>query len=141
VFNADSPIRVIPGVGLEVEQTLVGRFPAPEPIGLELIAVNPSGRWVAVVDFVTGTVRRYEPGQYEAPGAAIDGASGGGGFTHLWASGTVSTYWPLDSEPLVYQPDPLREVPGIGSALRVLLAPDGDNTWLIQSGFDSEPTL
>jgi hypothetical protein len=141
VFNADSAISVTHGVGLEVEEALVGRFSPPEPIGLELIAVNPNARSVAVVDFVTGTVHRYEPGQYEAPADTIDGASGGGGFTHLWANGTVSTYWPLDSEPLVYRPDPLREMPGMASTLQVLPAPDGDQTWLVQSGFDEEPTL
>ena len=141
VFNAGSPISVNPGVGLDVEETLVSRFSPPEPIGLELIAVNPSARSVAVVDFVTGTVHRYEPGQYEAPADAIDGASGGGGFTHLWANGTVYTYSPFDSEPLVYRPDPLRAVPSVASALQVLPAPDGDHTWLVQSGFDEEPTL
>jgi hypothetical protein len=141
MFNAGSSISVTPGVGLDVEETLVSRFSPPEPIGLELIAVNPSARSVAVVDFVTGTVHRYGPGQYEAPAEAIDGASGGGGFTHLWASGTVSTYWALDSEPLVYRPDPLRAVPGMASTLQVLPAPDEDHTWLVQSGFDGEPTL
>lgn len=141
VFNADSPISVTPGVGLEVAETLVGRFSPPEAIGLELIAVKPNGRSVAVVDFVTGTVHRYESGQYDAPAGVIDGASGGGGFTHLWANGTISTYWPLDSKPLVYQPRPLREVPGIASTLKVLPAPDGDHTWLVQPGFDREPTL
>jgi hypothetical protein len=141
VFNADSKISVTHGVGLQVEETLVDRFSLPDPIGLELIAVNPNGRSVAVVDFVTGTVHLYLPGQYEAPVDAIDGASGGGGFTHLWANGTISTYWPLDSEPLVYQPDPLREVPGIASTLEVLPAPDGDHTWLVQTGIHNEPTL
>jgi len=141
VFNAGSPISVSPGVGLDVEETLVSRFSPPEPIGLELIAVNPSARSVAVVDFVTGTMHRYEPGQYEAPVDIIDGASGGGGFIHLWASGTVSTYWPLDSEPLVYRPDPLRDESGRASALQVLPASGGDHTWLVQPGFDEEPTL
>lgn len=140
VFNADSPIGVTHGVGLEVEETLVGRFSPPQPIGLRLIAVGP-GRSVAMIDFVTGTVHRYQPGQYEAPGDTIDGASGGGGFIHLWADGRVWTYWPLDSAPLGYQPDPLRELPGVASTLQVLPAPDGDHTWLVQSGFGSEPTL
>lgn len=140
VYNAGSPIRVTQGVGLEVKETLVGRFSPPESIGLELIAVNSDARSVAVVDFVTGTVHRYEPGQYEAPAHAIDGASGGGGFTHLWARGTVSTYWPLDSEPLVYQPVPLREVSDEASTLEVVPAPE-DNVWLVQPGFDDEPTL
>lgn len=141
IFNADSPITATPAQGLDTAETLVGRFTIPEPIGLELIAVNPNGRSVAVVDFVTGTVHRFEPGQYEAPSDAIDGASGGGGFTHLWASGTISTYWPIDAEPLIYQPEPLRELPGIASTLEVLPAPDGDHTWLVQPGFDDEPTL
>lgn len=136
VFNADSSITVEHGVGLEVEETLVARFSPPEPIGFELVAVDSDSRSVAVVDFVTGTVHRYEPGRYPAPADAIDGASGGGGFTHLWASGTVYTYWPLDSEPLVYQPDPLRD----DATLRVLPAPDGDHTWLVQSE-QGEPTL
>jgi hypothetical protein len=141
VFNADSPISVTPGVGLEVAETLVDRFSTPEPIGLELIAVNANARSVAIVDFVTGTVHRYRAGRYEAPGDAIDGASGGGGFIHLWAQGTVHTYWPLDAEPLVYQPDPLRQVPGVASTLEVLPAPDGDQIWLVQSGFYDYPTL
>ena len=141
VFNADSPIDVTPGEGLQIADTLVGRFSPPEPIGLELIAINSNRRSVAVVDFVTGTVHLYEPGQYEAAPDAIDGASGGGGFTHLWANGTISTYWPLDAKPLVYKPDLLREVPGIAPTLEVLPAPDGDHTWLVQTGFDDEPTL
>lgn len=141
VFNPGSPITVTEGVGLDVAETLVGRFSPPQPIGLELIAVDAVGRSVAVVDFVTGTVHRYESDQYEAPADAIDGASGGGGFVHVWASGTIHTYWPLDSEPLVFQPDPLRHVPGVASALEVLPAPDGDRTWLVQPGFDENPTL
>ncbi|MEX0797725.1 MAG: hypothetical protein WD274_13650 [Acidimicrobiia bacterium] len=140
-FNASSAITVFPGEGLDVEETLVARFSSPESIGLELIAVNANQRSVAVVDFVTGTVHQYGPDQYEAPADAIDGASGGGGFTHLWANGTVSTYWPIDGDPLVYQPEPLREVSGIAPTLEVLPAPDGDHTWLVQPGFDSEPTL
>lgn len=141
VFNADSAITVTPGVGLDVAETLVGRFSIPEPLGLELIAVNANERSVAVVDFVTGTVHRYLPGQYVAPADAIDGASGGGGFINLWSQGTIYSYWPLDSEPLVYQPDPLREVSGIASTLQVLPGPDGDQTWLVQPGIDDEPTL
>jgi hypothetical protein len=141
VFNADSPITVTPGEGLELAETLVGRFSPPEPIGLELIAINPTTRSVAVIDFVTGTVHHFEPAQYEAPTDAIDGASGGGGFIHLWASGTVHTYWPLDGKPLVYQPDPLREPTGIAPTLEVLPGPDGDHTWLVQPGFDDQPTL
>jgi hypothetical protein len=140
-FNSGSSITVTPGEGVEVDETLVSRFSPPQPIGLQLIAVNPNGRSVAVVDFVTGTVHHYEPGQYEGPGDAIDGASGGNGFTHVWSQGTVFTYWPIDSDPLVYQPDPLRETRGIASTLEVLPAPDGDHTWLIQPGFDNEPTL
>lgn len=140
-FNPGSSITVTRGEGLEVDETLVSRFSHPQPIGLQLIAVNPNGRSVAIVDFVTGTVHQYEPGQYQAPTDAIDGASGGNGFTHLWANGTISTYWPIDSDPLVYEPEPLREVQGIASTLEVLPAPDGDHTWLIQPGFDDEPTL
>ncbi|MGH8924539.1 MAG: hypothetical protein ACRDWA_07900 [Acidimicrobiia bacterium] len=140
-FNPGSSITVTPGEGLEVDETLVSRFSPPQPIGLQLIAVNPNGRSVAVVDFVTGTVHQYEPGQYEAPTDAIDGASGGNGFTHLWANGTISTFWPIDSDPLVYQPEPLREIQGIAPTLEVLPAPDGDHTWLIQPGFDDQPTL
>ena len=141
VFNTHSPIKVTPGVGPEVAETLVGRFSPPKPIGLELIAINADARSVAVVDFVSGTVHRYEPGRYQAPADTIDGASGGGGFIHLWADGTVHTYWPVDAEPLVYQPDPLRQVPGVASTLEVLPSPDGDQTWLVQPGFDEYPTL
>lgn len=141
VFNAGSSITVTPGEGLEIEDTLVSRFSPPEPIGLQLIAVNPNERSVAVVDFVSGTVHQYQPGQYDAPADAIDGASGGNGFTHLWANGTISTYWPIDSEPLVYQPEPLRDVGGIAPTLEVLPAPDGDHIWLVQTGVDTDPTL
>ena len=141
VFNAGSSITVRPGEGLEVDDTLVTRFTTPQPIGLQLIAVNPIGRSVAVVDFVTGTVHQYDPGEYVAPTDAIDGASGGNGFTHLWANGTVSTYWPIDSDPLIFDPEPGMEVEGFASTLEVLPAPDGDHTWLIQTGFDDQPTL
>lgn len=140
-FNASSAITVFPGEGLDLDETLIGRFSPPEPIGLELIAVNANGRSVAVVDFVTGTVHQYDPGQYEAPADAISGASGGGGFIHLWADGTISTYSPLDGDPLVYQPDPLMQISGIAPTLEVLPAPDGEHTWLVQPGFDSNPTL
>lgn len=140
-FNASSAITVFPGEGLDVEATLIARFSPPQSIGLELIAVNPNGRSVVVVDFVTGTVHQYDPGQYQAPVDAISGASGGGGFIHLWANGIVSTYWPIDEKPLVYKPEPLREVSGIASTLRVLPGPDGDLTWLVQPGYESEPTL
>jgi hypothetical protein len=140
-FNPGSPITVTPGEGLEVDETLVSRFSPPQPIGLQLIAVNSNGRSVAVVDFVTGTVHQYDPDQYQAPTDAIDGASGGNGFTHLWANGVVSTYWPIDSDPLVYEPEPLRQLQGIAPTLEVLPAPDGDHTWLIQTGFDDLPTL
>ena len=141
VFNADSPVTVTPGEGVEVEDTLVTRFSPPQPIGLELIAVNPNQRSVALVDFVTGTVHLYQPGQYQAPADSIDGASGGGGFTHLWASGTVFTYWPIDEEPLVYQPESLIEVPGVAPSLVVVPAPDGDHHWLVQPGVEGEPTV
>lgn len=139
-FNASSAIVVVPGEGLDLEETLIARFSPPQSIGLELIAVNPNERSVAVVDFVTGTVHQYGPDRYEAPADAISGASGGGGFIHLWANGTVSTYWPIDGDPLVYQPEPLRETPGIAPTLEVLPGPDGDVTWLVQPGHD-EPTL
>ena len=142
VFNADSPIRVTPGVGLQLAETLVSRFSPPQPIGLELIAVNANARSVAIVDFVTGTVHLYEPGQFVAPTDAIDGASGGGGFIHLWANGTIYSYpGALDAEPLVYEPDPRRQTPGIASTLEVLPSPDGEHTWLIQPGFRDNPTL
>ncbi len=140
-FNPGSPITVTPGEGIDLDETLVSRFSPPQPIGLQLIAVNSNRRSVAVVDFVTGTVHQYDPGQYEAPTDAIDGASGGNGFTHLWANGTVSTYWPIDSNPLVYRPAPLREGQGVAPTLEVLPAPDGDHTWLIQPAFDDQPTL
>jgi hypothetical protein len=120
-----------------LQPALVDRFSPPQPIGLELVAVNADARSVAIVDFVTGTVHRYEPGQYVAPADVLDGASGGGGFIHVWANGTIYSYpGRLDSEPLVYQPDPLRQTPGIASTLEVLPAPDGDHTWLIQPGDD-----
>ena len=142
VFNAGSPISVTPGVGLELAETLVNRFSPPQPIGLELVAVNADARSVAIVDFVTGTVHRYGPDQYVAPADAIDGASGGGGFIHLWANGTIYSYpGRLDAEPLVYQPDPLRQAPGITSTLEVLPAPDGEHTWLIQPGVGNDTTL
>jgi hypothetical protein len=137
VFNSSSQITVTAGVGLVLAETLVDRFSPPQPIGLELVAVNADARSVAIVDFVTGTVHRYEPGQYVAPADVLDGASGGGGFIHVWANGSIYSYpGRLDSEPLVYQPDPLRQTPGIASTLEVLPAPDGEHTWLIQPGDD-----
>ena len=107
MFNAGSPIDVAPGVGLELVETLAERFSLPEPIGLELIAVDADAPAVALIDFVSGTVHEYEPGRYHGPTGTIDGASGGG-FIHLWSQGTVYSYGgQLDSEPLVYQPHPL----------------------------------
>jgi len=142
VFNADSPIDVTPGVGLEAEETLVDRFSTPEVIPLELIAVDTDSNSVVVIDFVTGTVHRYEPEQYDAPQGALDGASGGGGFIHLWSGGTIYSYpgW-LESEALVFQPEPLRATPEGESTLQVLPAPDREHTWLVQPGLGNNPTL
>lgn len=140
VFNPRSPITVTPGVGLDLADTLVGRFAPPEPIGLELVAIGGSN--VVVADFVNGAVHRYGPGDYAALGNAIDGASGGGGFIHLWSSGVISSYpGRIDTEPLVYEPDPLRRIPGIASTVVVLPAPGGERTWLVQPGFQDEATL
>lgn len=90
---------------------------------------------------VTGTVHVYGPQQYDASPDAISGAAGGGGFTHLWADGTVYSYASFDAEPVVFQPDPLRRDPGIAPTLTVLTAPDGERTWLVQTGSDSAPTI
>lgn len=142
VFNARSEIEVRSDVGVETAPTLSGRFSVPESIGLELIAVNPNKRSVAVADFVNGTVHLYEPSDYEGPVDAIDGASGGGGFIHLWSQGTIYSYpGRLTAEPLVYQPDPLREVEGVAPSLEVLPAPDGEHTWLVQDGAGLGATL
>ena len=142
VFNADSPIDITPGVGLELAESLADRFSLPKPIGLELIAVNPDAPSVAVVDFVTGTVHQHDSGQYHGPTDTIDGASGGGGFIHLWSQGTIYSYpGQLNSKPLVYQPDPLRQTPAVTSTLVVLPAPDGKHTWLVQPGIGNDPTL
>ena len=142
VFNAGSRIEITPGVGLELAGTFAGRFSLPQPIGLELIAVNADAALVAVIDFVSATVHQYEPGQYHGPADTIDGASGGGGFIHLWSQGTIYSFpgW-LDSDPLVYQPDPLRQTPAAMSTLAVLPAPDGGHTWLVQPGVGNDPTL
>ncbi len=143
VFNADSSIDITPGVGLELAETLADRFSLRESIGLELIAVNADAPGVAVIDFVTGTVHQYEPGQYHGSADTIDGVSGGGGgVIHLWSEGTIYSYpGRLTSEPLVYQPDPLRPTPAAKSTLVVLPAPDRNHTWLVQPGIANEPTL
>jgi hypothetical protein len=142
VFNAGSEITVTPGVGLELADTLVARFSPPQSLGLELVAVNPNDRSVAVVDFVGGTVHLYDHDQYVSPADAIDGASGGGGFIHLWAEGVIYSYpGPIDSEPLVFEPEPLRKIDGYAPVLTVLPAPDGEHTWLVQPGIEGDPTL
>lgn len=141
VFNADSELLVTPGSGLEVAGTLAGRFSVPEPIGLELIAVNPNRRSVAVADLVTGTIHLYEPGDYVGPDDAIDGMSGGGGFIHVWAQGTVYSYpGRLTDEPLVYRPEPSTEIEGFAPSLEVVPAPDGEHTWLVRDGSGFGPT-
>ncbi len=141
VFNARSAITVTPGVGLDVDPALVDRFSVPKAIGLELVAVD--GRDVAVVDFVTGTVHRYQPDTYPAPDNLIDGASGGGGFLYLWAQGVISVYsgTRFNRPPQQFEPDPLRQIPGIAPSLSVVPAPDGDHAWLVQPGTGDEPTL
>lgn len=142
VFNADSRLVVTAGTGLDVAETLVGRFPVPESIGLELIAVNPNRRSMAIADLVTGTVHLYESGDYAGPDDAIDGASGGGGFIHIWADGTVYSYpGRLVDQPLVYRPEPSLEIEGIASTLEVLPAPDDEHIWLVQDGIGFSPTL
>ena len=97
---------------------------------------------MAVIDLGSGTVHQYGPGRYQGPTDIIDGASGGGGFIHLWSQGTIYSYpgW-LDSEPLVYQPDPLRQTPSAVSTLQVLPAPDREHTWLVQPGGGNDVTL
>ena len=142
MFNARSEIAVTVGVGLDLPDTLASRFAPPDSIGLELIAVNPNARSVAVADFVTGTVHVFRPGDYNGPADSIDGASGGGGFIHLWSQGNVFSYpGSFDSEPLVYQPEPLREIDGLAAPLWVVPAPDGERTWVVQAAVDDEPTL
>ena len=141
VFNAESEIEVMSGVGVGTDPSLFDRFSVPESIGFELIAVNPNRRSVAVADFVSGTVHVYEPSAFEGPVDAIDGASGGGGFIHLWSQGTVYSYpGRLTEEPLVYRPNDLREVEGVAPILEVLPAPDGEHTWLVQDGAGFGPT-
>ncbi len=141
VFNSKSEIGVEAGVGLEPNSTLVGRFAIPEPVGLELISINPNDRSVGVTDFVEGLISTYSPSDYQGPEDAIDGASGGGGFIHLWANGTIYSYpGRMTDEPLVYQPEPLVAVPGVAPSLRVVPAPDGERAWLVQAGVDGGPT-
>lgn len=142
VFNSQSELEVIVGGGQEAASTLISRFSVPESIGLELIAVSPNRRSVAIADFVNGTVHLYEPSDYESPVHAIDGASGGGGFIHLWSQGTVYSYpGRLTDEPLVYQPENVREIEGVAPTLEVLPAPDGEHTWMVQDGAGFGPTL
>lgn len=142
VFNSGSEIAVTAEAGLNMADTLVGRFSVPESIGLELIGVNPNARSVVSIDFVTGTVHQYGPDQHDGPVDSIDGASGGGGFIHVWADGTIYSYpGRFDSEPVVYQPDPLVRVADLAPTLQVMPAPDGERTWLVQTGIDGEPTV
>jgi len=141
-FNSDSDIEVEKGVGLEEPTTLVGRFSLPEPIGLELISINPNARSVGVTDFVEGTIKVFGPSEYEGPADAISGASGGGGFIHIWANGSVYSYpGRIDDAPVVYEPDPLMKVDGAGPTLEVVQAIDEERAWLVQDGAGVEPTL
>ncbi len=133
VFNSSAALTVTADVGVDEPDTLVARFSPPLSLGLELIAVNPNARSVATIDFVTGTVHQYGPDDYTGPPDAIDGASGGGGFIHLWSDGTIYSYpGSIEAEPLVFEPEPLRTQPGIASTLEVVPAPDGERTWLVQ---------
>ena len=145
VFNPGSPIDITPGVGLELVETLAGRFPLPESMGLDLIAVDPDTPSVAVINLSFGTVHQYEPGRYHGPKDTIDGASTRGWFIHLWSQGTIYSYLyshgRLDSEPMVYKPDPLSRTPAAASTLVVLPAPDSEHTWLVQPGVANDVTL
>jgi len=142
LFNSNAEITVTPGVGLDVGDTLYTRFATPASIGLELVAVSPTDRSVAIVDFVTGTVHLYGSADYEGPPDPIDGAAGGGGFIHLWANGTVYSYpGSVTAEPLVYQPEPLRTGDGLAPALTVVPGTNGEQTWLIQPPIEAGPTL
>jgi hypothetical protein len=141
-FNSDSDIEVEKGVGLEEPTTLVGRFSLPEPIGLELISINPNARSVGVTEFVEGTIKVFGPDDYEGPTNAISGASGGGGFIHVWANGTVYSYpGRIDDSPVTFEPDPLRRVDGAAPTLEVVQAIDEERAWLVQDGAAVEPTL
>ena len=149
VFNAGSDIEVEPGVGNEQPTTLFGRFSVPEVIGFELISVNPNARSVAVTDFVTGTIHLFDAADYPSPADAISGASGGGGFIHIWADGTIYSYpgvladiyeGEIDADPVVYQPDPLIRHEGIAPTLEVVPATDGERVWLVQPGVNDTAT-
>lgn len=138
VFNARSEITIEEGVGLDLDPTLVGRLSLPATVPLELIGFRPNGRSVVVVDLVRGTIQRYLPDDYVGPTDTIDGASGGGGFIHLWSQGTVWSYpGGFDADPLVYRPDPVLSEDGAPGSLRVVPAPDGEHTWLVQLGSDA----
>lgn len=141
VFNADSEIEVEEGVGVDQPDTLYGRFTLPEAIGFELISVNPNARSIAVSDFVTGTIHLFQPEDYASPPDAISGASGGGGFIHVWANGTIRSYpGTLDAEPVVYQPQPLVLHEGAAPTLELVPVPDGERVWLVQDGVGLGPT-
>jgi hypothetical protein len=133
VFNAGSEITVTPDVGLGLPDTVVERFRVPEPIPLELIAGNGNARTLAVVDLLGATVNVYGGGDIELPVDTLDGGSGGGGFINLWADGNVYSYpGSVTAEPLVYRPDPLREIQGIAPTLEVVRDADGERMWLVQ---------
>lgn len=134
VPEAAAPTRVPPSGE-------TSKFSIPVPVGIELVAVDFHARSVAVVDFMTGTVSRYGRVDYQSPADTIDGASGGGEYVHLWADGTVYSYRSLMSSPIVYQPSRLRRPPGAAPTLTVVPAVDGNLVWLVQVGFEGEPTL
>ncbi len=141
VGRTDLTVRELDAIRLITSAVPTSSFTLPQPIGLELVAVDFHERSVAVVDFMTGTVHQYERGEYQAPHDTIDGASGGGGYIHLWADGTVYSYWPLTSPPIVYQPSRLRRPFQAAPTLTVVPAVDGQYVWLVQGGFAEEPTL
>lgn len=123
-------------------ETLFGRFSVPQSIGFELISVNPNARSVGVTEFVEGTIHLYTSSDYEGPKDAIDGASGGGGFIHLWADGTIYSYpGRVTDTPLIYEPEPLTRLEGIASTLRVVPTLGGERVWLVQDGVGFGPTI
>jgi hypothetical protein len=128
-----------------------GPSPTPleleEPVPLTFLAIRPNDPSFAVIDLLAGTRTVYEPGQHAMPLDAVDGAIvTPAGHVVVWQDGTARVFLDrLDDLWREIRPHPLRRIPGVAPALRVVPTLDGGGIWLVQPGMGccgrSDPTL
>ncbi len=125
----------------------VSILPLEVRIPVEIVAVRPNNPSFAILDFEEGTTTVYPPGTHRSTRDATDGVAIASSRDLLvYTFGAVSLFdGGLDEEPILFGPDMLREVPGVGPGVVALPTPDGRRLWLVQPGIgygeNNYPTL